>query len=392
MIESDDVDYRRYSPAEDFRWANVAVIPMHTVGLDWVLERVPWIVWRLAAAGRLALVFDRSGEGTVHHEGFTKRLHALLSGKGIDLARCLLLTQNRTYREDYEAHCRASGAGRFMEVFEYDYFISRFFHDYAEQGRDVFERRLAAFQSRPTERERHFISLNRMIRPHRLLFLLSLMRDGLFEKGFISFGGFKRTADPSDDRVSKDEALDMLAREPGFGDLAPGLTPLLPKLVERGEVFFGKGGFATAERLAADFETDLYQKTWFTAVTETDMMRRPIRITEKPLKPLVNFHPFVIFGNPGSLAQLRAFGFQTFGSVLDEGYDDDPDPRRRFDRVYREVRRLCGLDQAELRRLEERLRDILVANARHGLLEMPNVYRERLNRALIEKVRAVASS
>lgn len=392
LIESEDVDYRGYSSGEDFRAANVVVIPMHTVGLDWVLERVPWIVWRLAAAGRLALVFDRSGEGTSHHEGFTTRLHSLLAGKGVDLARCLLLTQNRTYRQDYQAYCKAAGISRALEVFEYDYFISRFFHDYAERGGDVFERRLKAFHARPARRERRFISLNHSIRPDRLVFLLSLMRDNLFEDGFISFGGFNRAADPSDIRITPGDAQQMLARHRRFDGLARALIPLLPKLAERGEIFFGEGSFATAGRLAADLETDLYAKTWFTAVTETEMGRRPIRITEKPLKPLVNFHPFVILGNPGSLAQLRAFGFQTFESVLDEGYDNDPDPRRRFDRVYGEVRRLCGLDDAELRRLEDRLRDVLVANARHGLLEMPKIYRDRMNRALIEKVRAVATS
>ena len=392
LVESDDVDFHRYAPGQDFRSANVAVIPLHTASLDWVLERVPWIVWRLAAAGRLALVFDRSAEGTAHREEFTVRLHALLLGKGIELPRCLILTQNRTYRADYEAYCKASGVGRFMEVFEYDYFISRFFHDYAEHGHDVFERRLSEFRSRPAERERHFISLNRVVRPHRLRFLLSLMRDGLFESGFISFGGFKRSADSGDIRIRPEEAQEMLVREPVFGDLASALLPHLQRLVDLGDVFFGEGSFLTAERPVADLETDLYQKTWFTAVMETDMWRRPFRITEKPLKPLVNFHPFVIFGNPGSLALLRAFGFQTFGSVLDESYDGERDPRKRFDRVYNEVRKLCGLDQAELRRLEGRMQDILVANARYGLVEMPKVYRDRLNRALIEKVRAVASS
>ena len=389
LIESADFDYRRYSPSEDFRSANVAVIPMHTASLDWVLQRVPWIVWRLAAAGHLALVFDRSGEGAPHSEEFSSRLHAILREKGIDLARCLLLTQNRTYREDYAAYCRKAGIGSAMEVFEYDYFISRFFHDFAERGGDVFQRRLSAFQARPVVRERDFISLNRMIRPHRLMFLLRLMRDGLFDSGFVSFGGFKRPGDTGDASIGRDEALSMLAREP---DLAPALVPLLPKLFDLGEVFIGEGSFATAERLAADLETDLYANTWFSVVTETEMTRRPIRTTEKPLKPLVNFHPFVVMGNPGSLAQLRGFGFQTFGSVLDEGYDDEPDPRKRFDRVYREVQRLCRLDQTELRKLEERLGDVLVSNARHGLLEMPGIYRDRLNRALIEKVRAVATS
>jgi hypothetical protein len=122
------------------------------------------------------------------------------------------------------------------------------------------------------------------------------------------------------------------------------------------------------------------------------MTHLPMRITEKPLKPLVNLHPFVALGNPGSLAQLRSFGFQTFGSVIDESYDDEPIPRRRFDRAYAQVRRLCSLDEADLRAAELRLSDVLVGNARHGLVEMPKIYRDTLNRALIDKIKAVASS
>jgi hypothetical protein len=394
VIDSDDVDYQRYAPAEDFRSANVALVAMHTEGLDWVRERVPWIVWRLAAAGRLALVFDRSGEGASHDERFSDALHALLAEKRVDPARCLLLTQNRAYREDYAAYCEPRGVARRMEVFEYDYFISRFFHDYAARGGDVFERRLSLFEARPERRERRFVSLNHSARPLRLLFLLSLMRDGLFEHGFVSFGGFRRASEPPGKRrrFSQDDAERILRTLPGFADLARELLPLLAGLAARGEIFFGEGGFATAERLAGDFATDLYDKTWFTAIAETEMTRRPIRITEKPLKPLVNFHPFVILGNPGSLALLRSFGFQTFGDAIDEGYDDEADPRRRFERAYAEVRRLCGLDQAGLRKLEMQLHDVLVGNAHHGLVEMPRRYRAALNRRLVEKIKAVAST
>lgn len=387
IVESDDVDYRRYTPAEDFRTANVALIAMHTADLHWVCQRVPWIVWRLAAAGRLALVFDRSAEGVAHNPRFTNALHGLLREKGVELARCLLLTQNRTYRHDYEDYCRASGVAPDLHVFEYDYFISRFFHDYREHGAEVFERRLAAFERRPPERERRFISLNHSARPLRVLFLLGLIRDGLLERGFVSFGGFHE-----DGKFAEAKVKDALLRLPGFEDLARDLIPNLPSLAGLGEVFIGKGSFSTAERLAADLETDLYGRAWFSTVAETEMTSQPIRITEKPLKPLVNFHPFLVLGNPGSLANLRGFGFQTFANVIDESYDEVPDPRQRFDRVYAEVRRLCQLDQAALRELETGCREVLIANARHGLVEMPTIYRDKLNRALIDKVKEVAAA
>ena len=390
LIDGTDVDYRRYTPAEDYRSAHVAVIPMHTADLAWVRERVPWIVWRLAAAGRLVLVFDRSGEGAPHRERFSDDLHALLRERRVSPHRCVLLTQNRCYRADYEAHCRRRNVDR-MTVVEYDYFIARFFLDFAANGEDVLNERLAAFESRAAERERRFFALNYTARAHRVRFLLRLLGDRLLDRGFVSFGGFKGEAGASPSAIGVDDAAAML-REANDA----GLLPLLPQLADRGRIVFGDASSrpepAAADRLAADLETDLYGRSWFSVVTETEMDDQPIRITEKMLKPLVNLHPFIVFGNPGSLSRLRALGFRTFGDAIDEGYDEEPDPQARFERAYGEVRRLCSLTQEELGRLQARLCDVLVFNARHGLVKMPRIYRKTLNRELTEAIRQVVLS
>ena len=130
-------------------------------------------------------------------------------------------------------------------------------------------------------------------------------------------------------------------------------------------------------------DTNRRGRSWFSVVTESEMGRLSSRITEKPFKPLVNFHPILVFGNPGALAMIRDLGFETFPEIFDERYDEEGDPRRRFEMVYAEVRRLCGLTQDELRRLEMRARDTLEHNARHGLTRLPGRYREEIDRALV---------
>ncbi len=100
-------------------------------------------------------------------------------------------------------------------------------------------------------------------------------------------------------------------------------------------------GWTQLELWNAGMAADLteYAESWFSVVTETEMRPRPSRITEKVLKPLVNFHPMILFGNPGSLRMVRDYGFVTFENVIDESYDDEPDPRRRFDKAYLELER-----------------------------------------------------
>jgi hypothetical protein len=122
-------------------------------------------------------------------------------------------------------------------------------------------------------------------------------------------------------------------------------------------------------------------------VTETEMSRRLHRITEKPLKPLLNLHPFLILGSPGSLQLVRSYGFQTFSGIFDERYDEEEDPRRRFDMVYEQVRRLCALDEAELSRLSDRVSEILIFNACWGLTELQDRFVSVYGPRLLDEVR-----
>jgi len=51
--------------------------------------------------------------------------------------------------------------------------------------------------------------------------------------------------------------------------------------------------------------------------------------TEKVYKSLMLGHPFIAYGGPGYLSQLRNMGFQTFGDWIDESYDNVKWPPER---------------------------------------------------------------
>jgi hypothetical protein len=57
-------------------------------------------------------------------------------------------------------------------------------------------------------------------------------------------------------------------------------------------------------------------------VTETVYDDQRIHITEKTFKPIVLQQPFLMVGNRGALRYLRDYGFQTFGKIWNESYDD----------------------------------------------------------------------
>jgi len=67
-------------------------------------------------------------------------------------------------------------------------------------------------------------------------------------------------------------------------------------------------------------------------------------ITEKTFKAILNAHPFVIFGCPGTLAILRKLGYRTFDTYLDNSYDAENHNTERFIRTMNTVQHLLSLD------------------------------------------------
>lgn len=69
------------------------------------------------------------------------------------------------------------------------------------------------------------------------------------------------------------------------------------------------------------FYKDWYLQSWFSVITETfnfnmTFVHESPLITEKTLKALLNFHPFVVFGCAGHHNYLNNLGFKTFEDFL----------------------------------------------------------------------------
>ena len=340
-------------------------------------------------AGEIGLVFDATTEGVKHKPHATTEFHDVLRYLGASPLQTVYVTQDRQYEQDYRAYCASIGFDQPAAVMNHDYWVWFAFSHYERDGEEVYAQRLDRFRARPARRERRFVSLNRTARDAKILFLLSLLRDGLWDKGFVSFGGFKHPDERKGEQPRP--TPEQLARSlPGFDDQIAELAPFLDQLDARGRILLGmkQHNWKRLELWNASLAADLdeYDKSWFSVATETEMRARVSRITEKSVKPLANFHPMLLLGNPGSLAMIRSYGFATFGDVFDEAYDEELDPRRRFDLVYRELTRLCGLDESELLAIERRVADKLIFNARWGLTRFPGIYRTQRDTALVNEI------
>jgi hypothetical protein len=352
---------------------------------------VPERLWRRAREGETTLVLDSSNEAFRFWRGHAQQMHDFLAARGVDPVHAVHLTQDRLYREDYEPWCAAAKLTP-MGIVVFDAFIGRTLQAVRDNGQQLFEGRLAAFADRPERRSRRFLSLNFAARPTKVLFLMRLLRDGLFDRGWISFGGFQ--SEGEDAKLGKTRVLDRLGALHGFGEEAATLTRCADQLDAMGPVLFGvgrddQGGVQRKQVLQADDLAE-YGDSWFSVVTETEMHPRSHRITEKPFKPLLNFHPFLVLGNPGSLAALRGYGFETFSEIFDEAYDEELHPRRRFDMVYEQLVRLCATDEAEMARMTEQVCEVLSYNACWGLTELPRRFAETMVQGVIAQLAPAA--
>ena len=348
--------------------------------------RIPDSVARRLWGGQASLVFDASLEGLPHTDAWTGAMLDVLGGLGVPSGRAIYVTQDRCWRADHLAWCAEHGQAP-MAVLEYDYWIGRFFAGVAKGGEAAYQARLERFRRRSPHRSRRFLSLNWTVRPAKALFLLRLMRDGLWDQGWISFGGFEVLKQAKNRNLL--QFAKAMRREAAFADLVAELAPDLPKLDALGQVSLGPPESGQEDpNLTGDAGLAAYDDSWFSVVTESEMRDRFSRTTEKPFKALVNFHPMILLASPGALAFVRGLGFQSFGDLFDEAYDEEPDPRRRFELVYQQLHRLCASPEHELASAEAALAETLDFNARWGLTRMPEIWRDRIDREFVDALAA----
>jgi len=90
----------------------------------------------------------------------------------------------------------------------------------------------------------------------------------------------------------------------------------------------------------------VYNSTRYSIIAETNADAEGIVfVTEKTAKPIIARRLFVMFSSKGTLQHLRALGFRTFGNVIDESYDLEPDHKKRWEKAFEQVQYLCTLDQ-----------------------------------------------
>ena len=116
---------------------------------------------------------------------------------------------------------------------------------------------------------------------------------------------------------------------------------------------------------SADFNIEDYANTKFEIVLETLFDDSRIQLTEKIFRPIACGHPFLLASTPGSLEYLRSYGFKTFDGIVNESYDDEPDPIKRLTLIVNAMKTITNWSVEEQATNWNKIKKITEYNKQH---------------------------
>ena len=331
------------------------------------LDFIPAEVWQDLREDRAILVLNDTHECTEYAPYFPN-YERFFRNRGVT-RNVFLLSGNTANREAYQEFvsnkhkipkwlCRLTGRKQDLAI---SFFAFRFFEEaVAENQRTFFaaydfEHRLRLLTD-SGDRLLHFLCLNRMVKDYRVVASYLFFRHGLLKQTAISQDGF---ADERDFRFghNRNKALFGLTEPAGF----QAFRESLPWQVDTGDF---------TPNLWNVVPLDAVNRCLVWVVTETEFSDGPAShsfLSEKTYKPIAFFMPFILIGNPYTLRTLRNEGYRTFSRWWDESYDDEPDPVRRMEKIFRVITELGRLSPSELLDLVKEMRETLEHNHRRLL-------------------------
>ena len=213
-----------------------------------------------------------------------------------------------------------------------------------------------------------FLFLNGRTRPHRK-YMIELMRDtGLLDHALWTnldtTPVYHHTY--TTDLFARPSEITLLPAEYEVEQFQAGQRDQYQHAFIKHELFDNKWGDVY-------IRAEPYIDTYFSLVSET-VCDYPYSLrSEKIYKPIAMGHPFVAVANRGFYRDLHHAGFQTFGHLIDESFDQIDNNQDRLDRIAQVVQELCASNLAEFLVAS---RAITKYNQQHLAAEGIRIFRE----------------
>lgn len=288
---------------------------------------------------KIVFVDEKEG-GFYHTDLFFNKLYELFNHIGLtDTSQLIYITNSVNINIEYNKYLKANNISNFMKVATLDFLILSDpgfnIKNYLEQTSSQYTLHLdrnflysmPSIKELSIKRHKHFLNLNRNSgRFHRPQLVLELIKRKLFDKGLVSL-------------LKSDEFDDFCKHKPEYKELIYNNYPFVvdyedPDIVSNLHSYFTK--------------KDMWMDSYFSIVSETSADDNFCFITEKTIRPIIYYHPFIVWGNPHTLKRLKELGFETFPEFFDERYDEITNSTERLECILKSVENLCNKSIDEL--------------------------------------------
>lgn len=219
--------------------------------------------------------------------------------------------------------------------------------------------------------EKHFFWLNRRTRQHRLYAIHQANLAGIFDSAVWTFHDYSELAN-THEWYAKELAQ--------FGVQSPDYSFETLK--------------TTANHLGTyDVQADVQHiaellnlKTWadtcaIEIVSEYMGSDQKVFLTEKIARSIVMGKPFIVLGDRGMLAELRALGFETFSDFWDESYDELPTIKQRIDAAL-----AVAQEYQQSKDLDSGYSDLMLKKLEHNQQHYYGAYQDQQIKTFKEKI------
>jgi hypothetical protein len=193
------------------------------------------------------------------------------------------------------------------------------------------DRKLIKYFNKNSEklyRQKHFLSFNGNIKPHRIDLLRCVLENELLSKFDISFNSYFWN--------HADQSLHL--------DLK-----------------------STSSYTSTKLNLPLYYNSYIDVITMANSYSTEdsprVYIDEKLYKSFACMKPFLIVGQYRTLETLKKLGFKTFSEWIDESYDTEVEYDVRMTKIHNEIKRLSEFSIKEMDELYFKMKTILLHNS-----------------------------
>lgn len=348
-------------------------------------------------------LFDLSTEAITFSDYPSKILasfHKILLDHGINHKQVFLMCANANASKHYKKWAKANNFVNYQihligyNFYFYEYFWEILDCEWLQQNPNILLKAALKTVEKHVIRPKHFLCLNLRPRSHRTAIVLHLLEKKFLEKGLVTYFG-NRFAD-HDSVDTLDVRINFIKKLRSKNRLLPyvdELTSMEPICLDKdsdqirkdlwdrdsGQVNFLIPEGSRLQTTGLDTYFEIVTETWFTDSSN-------LYLTEKTVRPIIRFQPFIHVGSPKLLASLRKMGFQTFSPYIDESYDNINDPYQRIELIFREINRLCAMSIHEIHQLYCKLWPRLLHNYHHFYQNMVEIAETDIRKNILSKL------